>query len=259
MLNKDFWNSYVLPMSISSKPIQHAIIALASQHMMFTEENSLPHNPLTSIKSYKTFLLHNYGLAVENLNSRLLEGGGDRQTVEEILVTCLLFICIDILQANDAGAMSHLVEGLQIFNIYLLSIQEHIEEDPNHPTSIKILEKCFRRLDFQAALYVGSYQMVACYSRDQARLERSWISGKSHQDGFKSLMKARNALDHEIQSAFRFLRVEVELLKYQDRDEIATEDQNKNPFNRVLCGEGNEVYFRRDKFIERLDDWTKAF
>ncbi|OCL10853.1 hypothetical protein AOQ84DRAFT_438081 [Glonium stellatum] len=141
------WGSYALSLCATSPAIQHAVIALSGFHERFC-------SPITAVASLQGCLQH-YHKAVKRINSLMDEHNHKRNsTIQEIVVACAIFICIEILIGNDVAALTHLEGGLgilrQIFSTETSSTS--LTPDPQ----VLDLRGLFARLDLQALSFVGS-------------------------------------------------------------------------------------------------------
>jgi hypothetical protein len=164
----EFW-SIQLPRVAHSEPaVYHAIIAIAvlnQDHInVLRSEQEVP------------FLLH-YNKAIHFVKTRLQEGGNSQHV---ILLTCLLFICLEFKRGNTDVALNHLQSGLGILH----------SQEPNHEPSelsdiSESLAHAFSRLGIQGSL-VGRQPPPGCHHTLKA-------SNPGHIP-FSSIGEARNAL-----------------------------------------------------------------
>lgn len=135
------WHRLVLPMSTNEPIVRHAVTALGSL--------SRPG------KANDAFGLQQYSLAMKALRSKTA-GVDDRSAQNLILVACLLFIAIELVQRGWEQAQSHLNGGL--------SIVKQIQQKPVSSSSagggpkdtLAPLEQLFGRLDNQMSLFTSS-------------------------------------------------------------------------------------------------------
>jgi hypothetical protein len=224
-------------MSANSPPVQYAIIALAAQHKAYAEWR--PTQTLAP-ESQDIYPLLNYGKAIRALNSRITDVSNSTRMVQESLVACLLFICLNILQGNDLGAMTHLSSGLQI-NVHLAKTI-CISEPGSSNGPIHQLIETFKRLDLQAALYLGSHQIKSVSLEVD---HGSSISIPEYcEKPFRSPEEARQALMDIVLSAAHFMRLTAEPLKYLDLE--STDARQRYALN------------LRDTYIQELHGWRRS-
>lgn len=243
LLSVNFWTSYVLPMSVSCKSVQHAIVALATQHRAWAESRAAPGRNSSTDSTYS---FQSYGKAIRSLNEQIGKQKKRTSLVEETLITCLLLICFNVLQGNDVDTLMHLEAGLQICNKNLPRPQRPSLqfEDPHQP--IQELAMSFKRLDLQAAWYVGSYQIKSLTPTDPQGVELPPLYNE-HLKDFVSMVDARQTLDNIVCLGFHFMRSEANQVKYLRR----AEGHHDLHYNNLTC--------RRDLYIKQLRQWDKLF
>jgi hypothetical protein len=227
-------------MSASRGSVQHAIVALATQYRAWAEGKLVP-------GTSPSYSLHSYGKAIRSLNDRIEEKGNNSSVVEETLITCLLFVCFNVLQGNDASALTHLQAGLQVYTEYFSGQRRPflLANEPEDP--IEELVMSFKRLDLQAAWYLGSYQMKSLASVNAWGTESSPL-----QLDFASIADARRALDEITCSAFHFMRSKAEPVKYSGNAHHSGKDSGSKPgFNSLAS--------QRDVYINQLYNWEMSF
>lgn len=208
------WGSYVLSLCATSPAIQNAVIALSGFHERFC-------SPVTAVASLQGCFQH-YHKAVKNINS-LLDGQNRKSTstIQETLVACAIFICIEILIGNDAAALTHLEGGLGI----LRQMHTTMSSNTSSTTDPKVVDLfgLFARLDLQALSFVGS----------RPSIEPIRVSTPLPNPPASNLYRV-------IRRAQHFLRSTAEPLKYSD--------------------EISAVAFReRELHLANLDSWYQAF
>lgn len=136
--DSDFWNIQLPRVAHSEPSVYHAIIAIAAldQDEMFDTE-------LRHAEPQVPFLLH-YNKAIHFVKDRPLQDGHSQHV---ILLTCLLFICLELKRGNTDVALNHLQSGLGIL---------HSHESQTEPSEIldlgETLAHTFSRLGIQGSL-----------------------------------------------------------------------------------------------------------
>ena len=244
LLPLEFWTAYVLPMSALNQHVQYAIVALAAQHRAYVEEKS--GLPLGSPSTRLTYSLQTYGKAITCLNKQLFDSPSGRHILEATLVTCLLFICFNILQGNDVGALAHLDSGLQICSKNLQRIRSVSDGDETVGEPEIQLRSTFRRLDLQAASYLGSYHVKSVTNELIRNPEILHSTHKITLLEFKNFHEAGSYLDGLVLSACHYMRSTAEPLKYLDG-------------GRLLDLRYQSAESERDMHIEKLHNWLESF
>ncbi|KAF2132926.1 hypothetical protein P153DRAFT_382549 [Dothidotthia symphoricarpi CBS 119687] len=107
-----FWSRIVLQMAHSEPAVRSALIALGYLNEHETGSLEYARRSADSKDGYerKTFWLH-YNKAIRYLVHRMVQPS---YTPEVGLVTCILFVCIEYLQADSHTAFAHVRNGLKI-------------------------------------------------------------------------------------------------------------------------------------------------
>ena len=97
----------MIPRVADSEPaVQHAMLALASLH----EESVKDQGPGSRGHS---FALTQYNKAIKHVQDRI----GNGQSERIILLTCVLFICVEFIRGNAESALDHLQSGMRILQM----------------------------------------------------------------------------------------------------------------------------------------------
>jgi hypothetical protein len=101
----EFWNELLPRVAYSEPPIQHAMIALGALYEHCNDNEGYP-----SVMQQRYALIQ-YNKAIRALKSCKVE---DPRTLEITLLTCVLFVCLELLGGNPEQALNHLQNGLGI-------------------------------------------------------------------------------------------------------------------------------------------------
>lgn len=108
----DFWTTLLLQGSFSEPAVLHAVLALSSVHRrgILHEQgcNSVPDQQM------ERFTLQHYTKAINNLRPHF--SAKDRASVRVVLISCLVFLSLDILRGHFTSAQLHLQNGLKLLN-----------------------------------------------------------------------------------------------------------------------------------------------
>jgi len=109
----DFWNQLLLQICHSEKTVLHVVLALGALHEEeIMAESDRKHSTRLERRS---FALKQYNQAVHRL-SRQLEESND--SIEVTLISCVLFVCLELLLRNMQGAITHLQNGVQLIQAW---------------------------------------------------------------------------------------------------------------------------------------------
>lgn len=149
--HSDFWSTLLPQASLSEPAVLHAVLALSSTHW----DGSL----LPGHKAWKAgqapdklerFALQHYNQAIQHLRPPQGE-----TTLRVALITCLIFISIDLLRGNFATAQLHLRSGLKLLG------DEYCSDSGTSRRSQSTdhwISEVFSRLRVQVELFNQSYQ-----------------------------------------------------------------------------------------------------
>jgi hypothetical protein len=104
LFDESFWNRILLQIAQSEPTVWHAIIAVSSLDEQCM--SSFGRETISTAARRDALAHYNKG-GVGRLRATTVE---KQESVEAILVSCLLFVCIELLLQNGIGAMAH-VQG----------------------------------------------------------------------------------------------------------------------------------------------------
>jgi len=103
--DEDFWDYFLLQMSQAESAVWHSVLALGNLH----EQGSLDDEDQRALQ-HRSGLNH-YNKAIAHLTKST---DPESQSAEVVLVSCIVFVCVEIVLGNIKKAMSHLQAGMQI-------------------------------------------------------------------------------------------------------------------------------------------------
>ncbi|KAE8146163.1 hypothetical protein BDV25DRAFT_163015 [Aspergillus avenaceus] len=136
------WN-YQLPQLSHSEPtVRHAIAAISAAH----ERNFLRPSAENS-RSIEQFMLQQYNKSIRHLMGHLSDP--KPQSADLMLITCCLFVCLEVVRGNNKQALDHLTAGATFLNR-----REYVAKKTAQYTDIqKELSHLFFRLNLQLSLF----------------------------------------------------------------------------------------------------------
>ncbi|KJK93280.1 hypothetical protein H633G_02816 [Metarhizium anisopliae BRIP 53284] len=143
----DLWSSRVLQLAHSNTCIRHALVALSSYHERYWSHD---------MGGETRYGLRQYNLAI----SELVKSGADRPSYLHIqLVSCTIFICIEILRRNISNAMYLFKYGCRMIEGAMKQVRKGgyvggatgISIEP----IIRLVEAFFARISTQVFLAIG--------------------------------------------------------------------------------------------------------
>lgn len=232
-----FWNSLLPKVGHSEPTIQHAMMAVASVHQQVevksTKSFSRFQRDYTN-PEVRQFTLQQYNKAIASLKKKLSEPD---QSQAVTLMCCVLFICLEFLRGNTGTAISHLINGVEILNLWRskLGLPFQIGTAKSHTELDSIeadLSLIFSRLRIQSMLCGRPTSVTSTSSSEQ------YLS-QSH--GFTSLREARTTMDSLMEKCLQFLHSSYEF-KYQD----------PSPERAIVVAQC-------DTYLSRIAKWDNAF
>ncbi|QGI70367.1 hypothetical protein CEK26_002700 [Fusarium fujikuroi] len=252
----EFWGISILQVAQSEPSISHALVSFSAYHEDYV--NRVPGNNIP-------FALKYYNLSIKELRD------SHRSLSHVHLVSCLVFICIEILQGHTGTAIRLFKDGLRMMSQYqVLDVQHSQATDLNDIHDH--MRTLFTRLALQVALLVGDMRPEICLK---------FISGCkltpfNTNYAFNSLREAREALNAILalqlaertssalvamfskwsQALDRFIssRGETTFTPSEQRS-LALIDLHRRYFNIVLPWENKENH----QYVLSLDSYTGEF
>ncbi|KAL4879185.1 hypothetical protein BJY04DRAFT_208764 [Aspergillus karnatakaensis] len=105
-----FWSSIVTQLSMTEPAVVHGCIALASAY-----ESFIPKDGLESVASTVppgAFMLRQYNRAIRALTTEL--SSGNPVSLRTAVVSCVLFICLEILRGDLNAMQAHFSSGIKL-------------------------------------------------------------------------------------------------------------------------------------------------
>lgn len=159
LVDFDFWHEHVLR-NVSARPaVQHAAIALGcvyEQHLVRRDGGIAAANAQVPPRVFDR-----YNTAIQSLGVCISKATLDAGFLEEAMIACLLFICIEMLQEQDISVLRHLEGGLDML-LNLTAPPASTFPAPQPPPKTLLspvmqnIAQIFARLDSLAASYIGS-------------------------------------------------------------------------------------------------------
>jgi hypothetical protein len=196
----DLWECLVLQIGHQEPSILHAVISIGSTHRRLFEASQLAGNEQDQVQC-RQFSLRQYVKSIGFLRSRI-ENLEDPKSNEVALVTCILFICLELMQGQRLAALSHLGTGLRMLSSSSQQIQtEGKVIRPKYDSQVLRyqLTGVFTRLDLESTMFgvkTPHFLLLPTGSKSRENL----IVPSS----FTSLAMARHYLDILANGVFRF-------------------------------------------------------
>ncbi|MCJ1244325.1 hypothetical protein MMC30_001523 [Trapelia coarctata] len=203
-LDAAFWQTNVLRNSASRPAVQNAAIALGAlyeQRQGQFDGYALGVQQSLDSALPTSLLACRYSTAIRSLRDRLTHAVPDEDLMEEIMIACLLFVCIEILRDDDIAAVTHLEGALGIYlNVFKSPQDMSIAGGQPRSWVTNAILKIYTRLDIQAAAYIGSRSTRTSFEDDisDTAVENSNIT-------FHTMSEAHSNLNIRLTSVLAFI------------------------------------------------------
>ncbi|EHK43848.1 hypothetical protein TRIATDRAFT_222577 [Trichoderma atroviride IMI 206040] len=227
LFESGFWDSLVLQASDQEPAVLHAVAALGAAH-----------------KNDEHISLVEYNKAIQHLRQSL--NSSDRDTIRVCLITCLLFVCIELLRGGFKAGYTHLSTGLRMLHeiqrrdgitanneVILRSRAQSVEE-----TLIEV----FSRLNLQTALF-GHVSAYLLYVGDTDQAPRVYDIPPI----FSSLTEAKKHIDSLVNASYLLAQQATQLFH----------EQHLFPFPETLYQNQNNLQTALTKFLVTLNSSRK--
>ncbi|RFU26147.1 hypothetical protein B7463_g10185, partial [Scytalidium lignicola] len=138
-----FWNRLLLQATQHQPVVWHAVVALGSLHRHFEQRHQ-------NLSEADEFALQQYVKAIGLVLKPIREQG--HQAADVVLISCVLFVCFEILRGYHSAALSHINGGVKIIS-ELPSCQPNttLSLAANPYVPLPVFKQIFSRLDAQAS------------------------------------------------------------------------------------------------------------
>ncbi|KAH7412958.1 hypothetical protein BKA64DRAFT_637638 [Cadophora sp. MPI-SDFR-AT-0126] len=199
----EFWDSLLLQASHSEPAILHAVIALGSLHELYGKGESV-RLAGAEMSSKRQFALQQSNKAIAHLTKP--STSSSPRSEEAILMSCLLFVCLETFQGNHNGALAHLESGLKILGSMGFSTSDvdagvvsRRVGGMNHHTLMPL----FCRLDVQASTYFPRRHLCSAVPFEGKDCPIESPVPKH----FSSITEANNSLQSQIYAVVRYTQL----------------------------------------------------
>jgi hypothetical protein len=187
----EFWTGTLLQIGLSDATVWHSALALSALHEeSLVREGKQNHFTSAEIRS---FALKHYNAAISRLSNRISHDDASRDVV---LVSCILFVCIENMLGNVAAAITHVHSGMSLIRSWTTK---------DHPTQSSTLLE-----DTLSPVFDNFNQHSFIYGRVAPPKPQVFIHQKDEPEKFKDLHEAHTSLQifknnaHAMAIPFRF-------------------------------------------------------
>ncbi|KAM0425873.1 hypothetical protein ACHAPT_008811 [Fusarium lateritium] len=111
-----FWDTLVLQASITSPAVLHAVLALGSAHRAEVMGSSSQGESRNEREQQERFTLEQYNKAIACLRPYFTKTNRDVSSTRMVLITCAVFVCLELLQGRYLEGQTHLENGLNLLS-----------------------------------------------------------------------------------------------------------------------------------------------
>lgn len=124
VFSNEFWKAIVLKASLEEPAILHATLAFSCAHRAY--QSSVYFSPDRQPDSQEQFILRHYGKAITSLRPHF--AAQTKASIRVTLVTCVLFICLDLIRGYHNSGLEHLRNGSRLLNQLRPTILAWVEQ-----------------------------------------------------------------------------------------------------------------------------------
>ncbi|KAM5343313.1 hypothetical protein ACJ41O_014279 [Fusarium nematophilum] len=157
-----FWDTLVLQASLTAPAVLHALLALSSAHKAEMIGGSRPERGGTSDESreqHERFTLEQYNKAIACLHPHFTKTDWDGESARVVLITCVVFVCLELLQGRYVEGQTHLQNGLNLLSKFQAELHTPgtrgvlVLGHPQESVSDSYLVEAFSRLYAQSSFF----------------------------------------------------------------------------------------------------------
>ncbi|RSL83399.1 hypothetical protein CEP51_004529 [Fusarium floridanum] len=169
-----FWDTLVLQASMTVPAVLHALLALGSAHRLEVMRSCSQHETSSeSCQQQERFTLEQYNKAIACLRPHFAKTDRDASSTRMVLITCVIFVCLELLQGRYVEGQTHLENGLNLLSQLQADLQPAgtqgriVLGHPQESVSDSYLAEAFSRLYAQSSLF-GRVPGGCCNSQSYA-------------------------------------------------------------------------------------------
>ncbi|PVH82471.1 hypothetical protein DL98DRAFT_456481 [Cadophora sp. DSE1049] len=199
----EFWDGLLLQASHSEPAILHVVIALGSLHELYREGKSVLSRDAEA-SSKRQFALQQSNKAIGHLTKP--STSSTPRSGEAILMSCLLFVCLETFQGNHNGALAHLESGLKILGSMGFNkpdVDTGLIDERGRRLDHHTIVPLFCRLDMQASTYFPRRHLYC----DSAFEDQDFLTESPVPMVFSSIIEANNSLQSQVYTVVRYTQL----------------------------------------------------
>ncbi|KAK3687544.1 hypothetical protein B0T22DRAFT_489413 [Podospora appendiculata] len=194
-----FWSRVAPQMGHKDEAVKHALVALGAAYQLSQSPAYDPASDGLTREGLDVFTIQQYNLSISKLQRHV--GSSSLPSIQVTLVCCLAFICLETLRSNHAGAVSHLLNGINILQSLEPSIFDFLADrnawavqpetsNSNITCDMTDIVRLFGRIEYSACFFVSDIRPVIA---ERGYSYRKFDDG-SAENSFSTLRDARCAM-----------------------------------------------------------------
>ncbi|KAM5345680.1 hypothetical protein ACJ41O_011541 [Fusarium nematophilum] len=152
-----FWSTLLLQATTDEPSVLHAVLALSSVHKRGPVDTRTQKSQRAELLDEQDrFALQHYVKAISHLQPQL--SSRDRRSCRVALITCVVFVCLELLRGHFKTAQVHLQNGLEILRQMHESDGQVLNLKACHEATDEWIVEALSRLHLQVELFRYPYQ-----------------------------------------------------------------------------------------------------
>lgn len=157
----EFWDHFVIPLTMASEPVRYASIAVAAAHQLFLFRSAAPATSAqTSQLEYSAIQQYNKAIGYIKTLSKV----DNPYEIQCVLTCCLLFVCLESMSGRYSESIRHFKAGTQL----LANLQ--IKHDSQEPAMAETVADMFAGFGIGISIFMEEV-LVPCRSSDGGPLQ----------------------------------------------------------------------------------------
>jgi len=206
-----FWDTLLFQASLKEPAVLHAVLTLSSVHKRETlDENSQECEEVPD--EQEQFMMQHYIKAISHLQPHFLSK--DRPSIRVALITCVVFICLELLRGRFKTAHTHLQNGLKVLaemqNPLSLKGDGILILKPSRESVDDWIAEAFSRLHIQVMLFKQNLKYeYPCLIHQDIHLKSTRLMYHSLNEAWTQIERILNNIFHLARQARRQLVIEI--------------------------------------------------
>jgi hypothetical protein len=203
--DSNLWDNIIFQASLNERAVLHAVVALASAHRSeeithCTDRDFVLLKSSSPMNKHERFALQQYNKSINSLQEKFLSN--NHRFLHAALITCMMFVCLDLLRGEYWLGYTHLLHGLNLLSQRSrpdeMSHNRNVITRPTEQYVDDCLIEAFVRINLQSAMF-GLGTQHAYF----AAQELKYHANLQIPHTFESIFVARQCLESIINTTFQ--------------------------------------------------------